>query len=113
MLENKHIPGRYLRASESQRRELLAGLMDTDGTCLPSGACEFYSTNARLAADARELLAGLGIKCQVREGTARLNGVDCGRNTRIKFTMRAACIFAVQEAQPAGDQRAWNAERAL
>lgn len=86
VLENKHIPERYLRASESQRRDLLAGLMDTDGTCLPSGACEFYSTNARLAADARDLLAGLGIKCQVREGTARLNGVDCGKKYRIKFT---------------------------
>src|SRR5690606_29208398 len=32
VLGDKHIPSRYLRASEAQRRELLAGLMDTDGT---------------------------------------------------------------------------------
>jgi replicative DNA helicase len=32
VLNNKHIPPTYLRASEAQRRQLLAGLLDTDGT---------------------------------------------------------------------------------
>ena len=32
VLGNKHIPAAYLRAAERQRRELLAGLLDTDGT---------------------------------------------------------------------------------
>lgn len=32
LLGNKHIPERYLMASEEQRRQLLAGLMDSDGT---------------------------------------------------------------------------------
>jgi len=35
LLRNKHIPALYLRASEQQRRALLAGLLDTDGTVKP------------------------------------------------------------------------------
>jgi replicative DNA helicase len=57
---DKHIPTAYLRASVAQRRALLAGLLDTDGTVTPSGAVQFAVTNRRLAEDARELIAGLG-----------------------------------------------------
>ncbi|BDZ40008.1 DnaB-like helicase N-terminal domain-containing protein [Microbacterium suwonense] len=32
VLGDKHVPAQYLRASVAQRRDLLAGLMDTDGT---------------------------------------------------------------------------------
>ncbi|HVY08934.1 MAG TPA: replicative DNA helicase, partial [Mycobacteriales bacterium] len=63
VLNNKHIPIEYLRASEVQRRALLAGLLDTDGTAAPSGAVQFTSTNRRLAADVRELVVGLGYRC--------------------------------------------------
>lgn len=31
LLGNKHLPAKYLRASEQQRRDLLAGLLDADG----------------------------------------------------------------------------------
>lgn len=86
LLGNKHIPTMYLRASEEQRLALLQGLMDTDGTALPSGACEFYSTNRRLAEDMLELIHTLGIKATLREGRARLYGKDCGPKYRIKFT---------------------------
>lgn len=41
VLNDKHIPQRYLRASESQRRALLAGLLDTDGTVGASGSVQF------------------------------------------------------------------------
>jgi len=57
---DKHIPTAYLRASVAQRRALLAGLLDTDGTVPPSGAVQFAVTNQRLAEDARELIASLG-----------------------------------------------------
>ena len=57
---DKHIPMAYLRASVAQRRALLAGLLDTDGTVAPSGAVQFAVTNRRLAEDTRELIAGLG-----------------------------------------------------
>lgn len=57
VLGDKHIPNTYLRASESQRRELLAGLMDTDGTVVRGvGSCQFAVTNKRLADDVHELV---------------------------------------------------------
>ena len=41
VLGDKHIPTAYLRASVAQRRALLAGLLDTDGTVAPSGVVQF------------------------------------------------------------------------
>jgi phage terminase large subunit GpA-like protein len=58
---DKFIPHQYLRASEEQRRALLAGLMDTDGTISgPSGRCAFAVKVRQLALDFCELLTTLG-----------------------------------------------------
>ena len=65
VLGDKHIPLQYLRASEGQRRALLAGLLDTDGTVTNGGAVQFTVTNSRLAADVVELVVSLGYRCQV------------------------------------------------
>jgi replicative DNA helicase len=62
VLDNKHIPTQYLRASETQRRELLAGLLDTDGTVNRTGSPQFVVTNRRLAEDVRELLHTFGYR---------------------------------------------------
>jgi LAGLIDADG-like domain len=85
VLGNKHIPVAYLRASEDQRRALLAGLLDTDGYCTRQGTVEFYSANERLAADVRHLVASLGYKPSLRSKTARLNGKDCGLVWTVTF----------------------------
>lgn len=86
LLGDKHIPTQYLLASEQQRWQLLYGLMDTDGTALPSGACEFYNTNKRLAQQVYDLLLSLGLKPHLSEGTSTLYGHDYGPKYRIKFT---------------------------
>jgi replicative DNA helicase len=65
VLRNKHIPVEYLRASESQRRALLAGLLDTDGTVTAGGAVQFCVTDPRLATDVAELIVSLGYRCQI------------------------------------------------
>lgn len=64
VLGDKHIPTEYLRASESQRRALLAGLLDTDGTVAVGGGVQFSVTNERLACDVAELVVSLGYRCQ-------------------------------------------------
>ncbi len=69
---DKHIPLQYLRASEGQRRALLAGLLDTDGTVTNGGAVQFTVTNRRLSADVVELIVSLGYRCQV--ATKAVNG---------------------------------------
>jgi replicative DNA helicase len=59
----KRIPVEYLRASISQRKALLAGLMDTDGTCTENSAMvQFSNSNKELIDDVWELVASLGYK---------------------------------------------------
>jgi len=61
VLSNKHIPAIYLRASESQRLELLKGLMDTDGSCSKNGSIEFNTVIPELADNVEVLCRSLGI----------------------------------------------------
>jgi replicative DNA helicase len=63
VLGAKHIPATYLRASEAQRRSLLAGLLDTQGTVSGGGAVRLRVASRRLADDARELIVSLGYRC--------------------------------------------------
>ncbi len=84
VLNDKHIPTRYLRGSIAQRRALLAGLLDTDGTVAPNGVVQFAVTSRRLAEDARELVAGLGHR--VRMSTKRVKGRSEGSSTCYTLT---------------------------
>ncbi|MEV6342036.1 replicative DNA helicase [Actinoplanes sp. NPDC051851] len=65
VLANKHIPVDYLRASETQRRALLAGLLDTDGTVTSTGNAQYCSTSQALANDVFELVVSLGYRCTI------------------------------------------------
>lgn len=62
VLNNKHIPHDYLWASAPQRLSLLQGLMDTDGSCMKDGQCEFSNTNKELSEGVYTLAASLGLK---------------------------------------------------
>lgn len=66
VLGNKHIPQMYLRSSIAQRRDLLAGLLDTDGTVTNTGSVQCAVTNRALAEGLRELVVSLGYRCGVR-----------------------------------------------
>ncbi|WP_174546699.1 replicative DNA helicase [Nocardiopsis dassonvillei] len=72
VLGNKHIPQEYLRASADQRRALLAGLLDTDGTVNATGSVQFAVTNQRLANGFRELAHSLGYRTGM--STRRVDG---------------------------------------
>lgn len=89
LLGNKHIPARYLRASRSQRLDLLRGLIDTDGNITDRGECVFSNSNWRLCQDVRELVNSLGFKSSIVKHRSKLNGVDHGPCWRIVF-----CAFA-------------------
>ena len=89
VLNNKHIPTQYMRASVAQRIALLQGLMDTDGHAplrSSTNFCEFCNTNRRLSQGVAELAVSLGFVVSSREGRATLNGVDCGPKYRIFFS---------------------------
>lgn len=72
VLGNKHIPQEYLRASADQRRALLAGLLDTDGTVNATGSVQFAVTSQRLANGFRELAHSLGYRTGM--STRRVDG---------------------------------------
>lgn len=87
LLNNKHIPEIYFRASERQRRELFAGLMDTDGFVrIDGGTCEYTSVKKRIAKDVLLLARTLGLKAQMNEGKAKLNGLYVSPKYRVLFT---------------------------
>ncbi len=92
---NKHIPPNYLLASEEQRRALLAGLLDIDGTVSHTGAVQFDNTNHALALGVHELVCSLGYQGAIRESRATLNGRDCGPKWQVSFTTTDE-VFALE-----------------
>lgn len=84
VLGDEHIPAAYLRASEAQRRELLAGLLDTGGTVNPTGSVQFAVTDERLARDVRELVHSLGYRTGWSTQTVR--GRSAATSTRFTIT---------------------------
>ena len=76
-----HIPSPYLRASERQRRELLAGLLDVIGDPAASGAVEVASPSWRFLADVRELVLSLGYHCGIAS-LAQVGGTAHGQPTQ-------------------------------
>lgn len=60
LLNNKHVPPKYLRASIEQRKQLLAGLLDSDGhICKARGRVHFSNKNKSLTLAVYELAASL------------------------------------------------------
>lgn len=69
LAREKHIPDAYKTAGIEQRKELLQGLFDTDGSVDNSGNrlhVTYSTTSKRLADDVREVLLSLGIVSTIR-----------------------------------------------
>ncbi|HYJ69396.1 MAG TPA: replicative DNA helicase [Nocardioidaceae bacterium] len=98
VLGDKHIPTAYLRASEQQRRDLLAGLLDTDGCVTNRGGVQFAVTNRRLAEDTLELVRTLGYRATRR--TKRVKGRSEASSTcyMINFTPRDKVFYLSRKA---------------
>jgi ATP-dependent Clp protease ATP-binding subunit ClpA len=67
VLGNKHIPEVYLMNSLSERLELLAGLLDTDGYLDRGQGFEITQKNKTLAVQIQELAQSVGLRCSRRE----------------------------------------------
>jgi phage terminase large subunit-like protein len=80
---NKHIPSVYFRASEQQRRDLLCGLMDSDGGANSKNGVEFSNSNKALADAVVELARSLGHKPVMHKHTARYKGKRCADRYRV------------------------------
>lgn len=62
LINNKHIPDIYKTASVSDRLELLAGLIDSDGD-KSNNLYRFANTNMRLYRDVKDVVHSLGMIC--------------------------------------------------
>jgi predicted phage terminase large subunit-like protein len=63
--DGKFIPDLYYQADEAQRRELLQGLVDSDGCVDPNGRCRFVNTNRRLIDDVARLVSTMGYRVTI------------------------------------------------
>ncbi|GAA1842212.1 replicative DNA helicase [Actinomadura bangladeshensis] len=70
LLSDAHVPAGYLRASMTQRRALLAGLLDIRGHVSADGRIDLLFSSARLAEGVHELLLGLGHRAELTTGPA-------------------------------------------
>ena len=68
---SKRIPEQYLRGSVSQRLELLAGLIDTDGTVDKNSRCSFSNINKELIDGVQELAQSFGWRTTVYAAAPR------------------------------------------
>lgn len=67
---DKFVPALYRTAPVSIRREVLQGLMDTDGYVDSRGHCSFTSVSETLAKDVQWIARSLGFKASVNRGEA-------------------------------------------
>jgi replicative DNA helicase len=100
LLDGKRIPWEYLDASEEQRRELLAGLIDSDGHI--GHVVEISQKSEPLIRDVEQLLLSLGEKPSVNTSDAVLNGIVIGPRHRLTFTS------AVNPARLSRKRNSWR-----
>lgn len=106
LIQRKRIPVEYLLADESQRLELLQGLMDTDGCVDTRGRCEFTQKENDLANDVYILLRTLGIKATKHVYDAVLNKKYVGKKVRITFTPdKGEKVFRLKRKQDRIDNK--------
>ena len=117
VLGSKNVPDTYLWASPSQRAQLLAGLLDSDGYIdKDSGQIEFVNTNKNIADAVVFLARSLGQKPVLSEGVATLYGKDCGPKYRVMWRPTVNPFYLSrkrQRFQPLGRQALKNFHRMI
>lgn len=85
VLNDKHIPQVYLRASEEQRRQLAAGLLDSDGHQDKNGKSEFAAKGREFIEQVSELFISLGQRPVLSGKQAHIGSVNYGVHYRLYF----------------------------
>ena len=104
VLTDRHIPRACLRASDAQRRALLAGLLDAGGTVNPTGRPQLTVPSRRLADDVRELVHSLGYRTGWSTHTVRRRGAASSTAFTITFATDDE-VFGLARKQLAHKER--------
>ena len=105
---NKTIPRDYLEASPKQRRELLKGLMDTDGNVSKKGQCFFAQSNRAFIEQVAELIRSLGVKANVLESEAKIGDKSYGKSWKISFYAQDICTLPRKEERTLKNERTYG-----
>ena len=105
LLGNKHIPAQYMTASVQQRRDLLKGLMDTDGNVSKKGQCFFTQSNYELIKQVQELVRSLGIKASIGEWEPRIGEKKYKTAYRLTFYASDVCHLPRKESRTLKTER--------
>ncbi len=112
VLRNKHIPAAYMTADVEQRRQLLQGLIDSDGHVDPGlsssphpGRVEYCSTSRVLADGVLELVRSLGMRAEMHGGSARLYGRYISEKYRVYFYGEGVASIPRKAAHLRGGRR--------
>ncbi|MCX6432246.1 MAG: replicative DNA helicase [Actinobacteria bacterium] len=104
LLGRKHVPSAYLRGSEIQRRALLAGLLDTDGTVTANGNVQYTTTSRLLADGVYELIVSLGYRCSIATKPVRGRTVASSTVYDLNFSTHDQ-VFGLHRKQLAHKER--------
>jgi len=104
LLNHKHIPMAYLRASEAQRRALVQGLMDSDGFHTRSSD-GIDLCNKQLAHDVCELFRSLGLVVRMARATPSSTDGSPAPGIASRFdsiSVRSGCLGIQTPGLPEG-----------
>ena len=95
LLNNKHIPDIYLRASYKQRLDLLRGYMDGDGHLnICRKRCDMRTTSLKQAQDIQTLVHSLGYKCTILPYKTKGFGKENIQAYALSFRMKESCFLS-------------------
>lgn len=98
----KFIPKSYLFGSVKQRKDLLSGLLDSDGSC-KKNRVTFHTISIKLAEGISDLVRSLGGQAIIRPYDRKEKGIEYQVNIRVKF-----CPFKLQRKAEQYDVRKQN-----
>jgi Hom_end-associated Hint len=106
LLQNKHIPKSYLVNDRETRLQLLAGLIDSDGSNAVKRGFIFVNCNERLARDALWLARSLGFRTKFGEFPTSIPGRNfVGTSWRVQISGKISQIPTKVKRKQASDTK--------
>ncbi len=95
LFKNKHIPEVYLKSDIKQRRDLLCGLIDSDGTIDKQGGFRFNNSNKTLFYDAVKLVRSLGYVPKIYINDKKFfNNKKCKTGYEFRIMSKIPIVFS-------------------
>lgn len=111
LINNKHIPNIYIENSKEVRTELLAGLIDTDGS-LSQQSYEITQKNKRLSDDIVKLAKSLGFHTTIKESVKKCTNSKNVNHQGIYYRMNLSINMNTPFINARCDRKKYNISQA-